>query len=229
MRFVGSGRGFKLIDLNSPHVDMDLMHEQQALEGPSHLRGKRVLALNADYQPLSYRPLSTLPWTKTMFLLVKSEQRVKNGLAPVIVPVDHYEGLVVRSGSREIPLPSVIAYTKMVRKSQRAVLNRFNLYLRDGYTCQYTGKQYPVNELTLDHVIPKSRGGGSTWENLVTCHRWVNHKKSDKTPKEAGLTLIRKPVAPSAWELHELGKNHPVPFDHHSWQDYVYWNVALKR
>ena len=79
-------------------------------------------------------------------------------------------------------------------------LSRRNIYLRDNHTCQYCGARPGVKELNLDHVIPRSRGGGSTWENLVTSCRPCNHKKGRYTPEEANMPLTKKPRRPG-WTL----------------------------
>jgi 5-methylcytosine-specific restriction endonuclease McrA len=74
--------------------------------------------------------------------------------------------------------------------------SRENVFIRDHYTCQYTGKRCKVEDLTLDHVIPRERGGRTSWENIVTCRRDINSRKANRLPHEAGLTLIRKPSPP---------------------------------
>ncbi len=93
--------------------------------------------------------------------------------------------------------PSIIILKSYIRK--KPLLPRFNfrgVFRRDFYTCQYTGRILPPSQLTVDHVIPKSRGGKSTWENCVTASLEVNAAKSNKTPEEAGLKLLCKPMAP---------------------------------
>ena len=74
--------------------------------------------------------------------------------------------------------------------------NRENVFIRDNYTCQYTGKRCKPSDLTMDHVIPRDRGGRTSWENIVTCRRDINSLKANRLPYEAGLKLIRKPVPP---------------------------------
>lgn len=208
-------------------LDLDDLHESQAAAGPSWLHNKRVLLLNADFAPLSYKPLSTIPWTKAFFWLVKGWSRIEDGGDPIITVVEEYDE-VIHTGQQEFPVPSVVALTKMAPLPEKAAFTRNNIYLRDDYTCQFTGVRYPASELTLDHVYPASRGGKSTWTNLVTCHKDINFKKADRTPKEAGLRLIKQPHAPSAWELRERGRYYPSPFGHESWGDYVYWHVHLE-
>jgi hypothetical protein len=93
--------------------------------------------------------------------------------------------------------PAIIVLKRYVRK--KPLLPRFNfrgVFRRDLFSCQYTGEILPPSQLTVDHVIPKSRGGKSTWENCVTASLAINTAKANRTPEEAGLTLLRKPTAP---------------------------------
>lgn len=93
--------------------------------------------------------------------------------------------------------PSVIVLKNYIRK-KRIGLNptRKNIYWRDKYTCQYCANKFTYKKLTLDHVIPKSRGGGKGWLNLVTACDCCNQKKANKTPSEAGMELITIPYIP---------------------------------
>jgi len=204
------------------------MFEGISIGGPKNLKHKRVLQLNADYSPLSYRPLSTISWEEAMFLLAKGWDRVASGGDPIITVVEEYEDTWVHSAHNTYKLPSVVALNKMVPLPDYAALSRNNIYLRDGYTCQYTGIKYPANELTLDHIKPRSRGGKSTWLNLVTCSKDVNFRKADKSLKESGLRLIREPYIPTSWELREQGRKYPSALLHESWENYVFYNVKLQ-
>lgn len=94
-------------------------------------------------------------------------------------------------------IPEVIVlnkYNKIPRTSIK--LTRKNLMIRDNFTDQYTGEKLDPRDATIDHVIPRSRGGKNTWDNVVLCHQKVNEKKGDKTPEEAGYILLKKPVRP---------------------------------
>ena len=106
----------------------------------------------------------------------------------------------------------------------RVPLSRRNIYLRDRNICQYCGKKFPSSELSLDHVIPRSRGGGDTWENLVCACTSCNSKKADKMPAEARMKLIRQPKAlKTPAQL--------IKVQHASWAQFVdeaYWNVELR-
>jgi 5-methylcytosine-specific restriction endonuclease McrA len=103
----------------------------------------------------------------------------------------------IRTSKNKIRVPEIIVLSEYERFPQREVkLTRRNLLIRDNYTCQYTGKRISMDNGTIDHVIPRSRGGTSTWENLVMSCLEVNSKKADRTPDEAGLKLLKKPEKP---------------------------------
>jgi 5-methylcytosine-specific restriction endonuclease McrA len=125
-----------------------------------------------------------------------------------------------------IAVPQVIRLMKFGRmQPQRVRFNRRNIYGRDNNTCQYCGKRFTTQDLNLDHVIPRSRGGQSTWENIVCSCIPCNTRKADRTPQEAGMRLVREP------------RRLAVPFDtkavrHKSWEHFVdsaYWTVELQK
>jgi len=93
--------------------------------------------------------------------------------------------------------PAVIVLNKYVRKFQFTLsCNRKNVFWRDGYQCQYCTKQFRYSDLTMDHVLPKSKGGPKVWDNIVTSCKDCNGKKKNKTPKEASMPLLKRPFAP---------------------------------
>src|SRR5829696_5827060 len=103
----------------------------------------------------------------------------------------------VRTVNSEIQVPRVIRLVSYDRLPKQTVkFNRRNIFARDNNQCQYCGKKFPTSELSLDHVQPRSQGGGSTWENIVCACVACNVKKGGRTPKEAGMALIRKPEKP---------------------------------
>ena len=107
--------------------------------------------------------------------------------------------------------PSVIVLTSYIRKKDLLVKpSRKNIYWRDKYTCQYCAKKYWMKDLSLDHVIPKSRGGGKDWLNLVTSCHGCNQKKGNKTPSEAGMKLIKVPYIPKM-SIMDVYQNQKIP------------------
>ena len=99
-----------------------------------------------------------------------------------------------------MPMPSVIRLIEYIHiPFERKSLSRKNILLRDHNTCQYCGRIFPPQDLTLDHIAPRSRGGDSAWENLVTCCRSCNNRKGDRSPEAAGMRLLKRP---QAYNLH---------------------------
>jgi len=181
------------------------------------LREYPALVLNADFRPLSYFPLSIWPW----------QEAVKAALLGRVNTVAVYDRMV-RSPTTRIALPSVISLKEYVRPAKRPAFTRFNVFLRDRFCCQYCDKRFVANDLTFDHVVPRSRGGRTTWENVVTACSVHNMQKGSRTPQEAGLRLRRRPRAPSNWELQDHGRAFPPNYLHQSWNDYLYWDVELE-
>jgi 5-methylcytosine-specific restriction endonuclease McrA len=176
--------------------------------------GWPALVLNADYRPLSYYPLSLWPWQeviKAVFL-----DRVD-----VVQCYDH----VVRSPSFEMQVPSVVALKAYVAQDRAPAFTRFNLFLRDSFACQYCGSG---EDLTFDHINPRSKGGRTTWENIVTACAPCNLQKGGRTPREAGMSIHRAAHRPSMFELQQHGRRFPPNHLHESWLDYLYWDIELE-
>jgi 5-methylcytosine-specific restriction endonuclease McrA len=135
-------------------------------------------------------------------------------------------GKEIHSVSFTIRLPSVVRLLRMVKRPKSPIkFSRQNIYARDRYRCQYCGDQYPSEELTYDHVHPRSRGGKTEWKNIVTCCVNCNRKKGGRTPAEASMKLIRRPTRPSWVPALKISIGfRRVP---ESWRDYLYWNVEL--
>jgi 5-methylcytosine-specific restriction endonuclease McrA len=132
-----------------------------------------------------YRPISFISFRRMIKLIVCNKAEVISTWPSI----NYYN---------KTEYPAIIRLKNYIRK--HPIIPRFNyrgVFRRDAFTCCYTGKILPPSQLTVDHVIPKSRGGQSSWENCVTASLEVNSKKGSKTPEEAGLTLLKKPTAPA--------------------------------
>lgn len=176
-----------------------------------------ALVLNADYRPLRYFPLSLAPWqdaVRAVFL-----DRVN-----IVAEYDRE----VRSPSFSMRLPSVIALKRYVAGKRRPAFTRFNLFLRDRFSCQYCGARKVVSELTFDHVRPRSRGGRTTWENVVAACAACNFAKGDRLPEETGMRLVRTPTVPTSRSLQGGAPAFPPNYLHESWHDYLYWDTELE-
>ncbi len=175
-----------------------------------------ALVLNADFRPLSYFPLSLWSWqdaVKAVFL-----DRVN-----ILAEYDR----VVRSPTHEMRLPSVISLKEYIPSARRPAFTRFNVFLRDGFTCQYCGCRFPTHELTFDHVVPRSRGGKTTWSNVVTACSECNLRKGNRMPHHSGMRPLVQPEQPSTHKLQENGRAFPPNFLHQSWRDFLYWDTEL--
>jgi 5-methylcytosine-specific restriction endonuclease McrA len=175
-----------------------------------------ALVLNADYRPLSYFPLSLWSW----------QDAVKAIFRDSVIVISEYER-VVRSPTHEIHLPSVLALKEFIPAVRKPAFTRFNLFLRDGFICQYCYGSFKASELTFDHLIPRSRGGKTSWGNIVTACQACNIQKGNRMPGECGMHPFKEPRQPSIFELQENGRKFPPNFLHESWGDFLYWDTEL--
>lgn len=161
----------------------------------------RVLILNQDYQPLS---VCNVKKSMLLLFLGKAEMLHDNPRRKV------------HTIYTEFDYPSVIRLKSYARTPYRnIVLSRKNIMKRDGHHCQYCGS---TNDLTIDHIIPKSRGGNDTWENLVTACTRCNHRKGNHTPREASMTLSREPYRPN----HIIFLRSTIGHVEDHWKPYLY-------
>jgi 5-methylcytosine-specific restriction endonuclease McrA len=111
-----------------------------------------------------------------------------------------------------------------VKPTRSPAFTRFNVFLRDRFQCQYCSDR---DDLTFDHLIPRSRGGQTTWENVVTACSPCNLRKGGKTPAMARMYPSQKPFRPTVADLHNNGRQFPPNYLHDSWMDYLYWDTEL--
>ena len=180
------------------------------------LQDSPALALNADFRPLSYFPLSLWHWQETV-------KAVFLGRVNIVSEYDLY----VRSPSLRMRLPSVIALKAYVPPTRRPAFTRFNVFLRDMFTCQYCVVSLPSHDLTFDHILPRSRGGRTTWDNVVTACTDCNLRKGNRSLKDSRMRVRRLPAQPSIWELQDNGRAFPPNHLHESWRDFLYWDAEL--
>ncbi len=178
--------------------------------------GLQTLVLNADYRPLSYHPLSLWSWKDAVSALLLERVNL----------VEIYDK-VVHSPSLDIHVPSVVALKRYVTFNGRPAFTRYNIYLRDGFCCQYCGDRFSTRELTFDHVMPRSRGGLTEWSNVVAACSPCNLRKANRTPEEADMPLIQDALEPSIRHLNQVARHIAAANVHHTWQDYLYWDSEL--
>jgi len=165
-----------------------------------------TLVLNADGQPISMLPPSTVEWKEAITYLWLDKVNV----------LAWYDDWVVSSAAWETKVPAVIMLKTMARHARRPRFSKYNVQLRDLFTCQYCSVSFEPNILTLDHVLPISKGGKTSWTNIVCACQSCNNRKSDKL----NITPIRTPYIPDYWDL--VGKRKTLGFTikHPSWQSF---------
>lgn len=182
-----------------------------------HLSQYPALLLNADFQPVSLHPLSTMNWQDAIKAVFQEKVNV----------VEEYD-YEVRSGHASWRLPSVVVLKEYIRRDVVPTFNRYNIYLRDDFTCQYCGTEKDTRNLTFDHVLPRSKGGKTSWLNVVAACSPCNFRKGDKTLQRSGLRLMCTPREPTVWELYIKSKRLPHDHLHETWRDYLYWDSELE-
>ncbi len=162
-----------------------------------------VLVLNQSYEPLNICRVR-----RAVVLLYQSKaEMLENGSG------------FIHSANGEFPVPSVIRLAIMIKRPYRSErkLTRLEVFRRDQHTCQYCGKE--TRQLTLDHIIPRYRGGEHTWENVVSACVPCNRRKAGRTPQEAGMRLIRQPSHPHDNGLFFIPAHYP--HIRSEWQKYL--------
>lgn len=177
----------------------------------SGLMDKPVLVLNATYEPIQIAAARD-----AVKLLVKRDREGNLIAVSVVDNQDHQ----IHAG---MYLPSVVRLCRFrkvpfIRTKPKAR----NIFLRDGYQCQYCGGYFKARDLTLDHVLPRSRGGDDTWDNLVSCCGPCNHRKADRTPQEAGMTLLRIPRVSTIHTSRHLMRLQAAHLP--EWRKYLYYD-----
>jgi 5-methylcytosine-specific restriction endonuclease McrA len=162
-----------------------------------------------------YEPLQVIGWQRAITLLALDKVDV----------VEEYDA-EIRAVSLVVPVPAVVRLRKAFRRFAKPVkFSRVNIYARDGYRCQYCGQTCTISELTYDHVVPRSRGGRTCWENIVSACYACNRRKANRTPAEAGMKLLSVPARPTWMPSVAIRvSTRSVP---DAWRDYVYWTGAI--
>jgi 5-methylcytosine-specific restriction endonuclease McrA len=167
-----------------------------------------TLLLNSDAQPVSWLPLSTLTWQEAVKYMVLEKARV----------LSWHDGWIIHSSNWETPVPAVMMLTEYTKPKMTIRYSKGNVFLRDNYICAYCGKFLDKNHCTLDHVIPVSHGGKTTFENTVTSCGPCNASKGNNKK----IVPKYKPKRPDYWELVGKRKKMPIVVKHPSWLDYLH-------
>lgn len=165
-----------------------------------------TLILNKDASPISVLPLSAVKW----------QDAIKYMWLERVTVLDWYDDWVVSSPSWETRVPAVIMVKDYVKSHKYPRFSKFNVTLRDRFKCQYCTTDVSTNTVTMDHVLPVSKGGKTNWENIVASCMKCNTTKGDKLTKP-----IREPYRPTYYELVNIRKQLPFDIRHPSWNNYI--------
>lgn len=171
----------------------------------------RTLVLDQGYQP--HRVVS---WQRAITMLF-------DGKAEVIEEYDHD----VRSVTFTIKMPAVVRLLRAVRRQRGVKFSRINVATRDDFRCQYCGTKAPLGKLTYDHVVPRSQGGRTCWQNIVMACYACNGRKAHRTPAQAGMRLAKEPVRPT-WLPVVAFRVDPTCSIPEAWTNWIYWHGALE-
>jgi 5-methylcytosine-specific restriction endonuclease McrA len=171
---------------------------------------ERTLLLNQGYEPIS-----VISWRRAICLMTLGKVEV----------VETYDR-DIRSVRLVFKMPAVVRLLRAVGRFRTQVkFSRQNVLARDRWTCQYCGARPRTQELTYDHVVPRSRGGKTAWENIVTACVDCNTRKANRTPTQAGMRLRKTPVRPTWVPVFTIEISRTTVPD--AWRDYCYWTARL--
>ena len=187
----------------------------------------RALVLNADYLPIATYPLSLIPAQEAISAVWRDRATV----------VEEWDA-VFRSPSREVRVPKVLALRHYAHIEATPKFCRRSIFLRDSFCCQFCGDQFPTDELTFDHLIPKSAGGQTTWSNILTACIECNGRKRASMPNFSGrrgrvgvggdMRPLKLPRQPTSAELLRAGLKFLDPVVRESYASWLYWGAELQ-
>lgn len=172
-----------------------------------------ALLLNADYRPVGVYPLKTLHWQESLRAMMANRVDV----------VEEHPYEARSAGGRGFMLPSVVALRRFRPMDRHVAFTRLGVYLRDRFRCGYCGGKFGMRDLTFDHVVPYSKGGKTSWTNIVTACNPCNLAKGDKSPERAGMTLRCELYRPTKGRLNDIARDFPPPLAklHRAWLPYL--------
>ena len=165
------------------------------------------LLLNADAQPVSFLPLSTITWQDAIRYMVLEKAAV----------LEWHDNWIVHSSNWSTPVPAVLMLHDYMKSKTTVRFSKQNIFLRDNWTCQYCGDELTTKTATMDHVLPISKGGKTNFENIVAACPKCNAGKGNNHK----IVPKHKPYKPDYWELVQKRKKYPFHVSHKVWQPYL--------
>jgi len=173
-----------------------------------------TLVLNADANPVSVVPLSTVHWQDAVRIIYLGRATV----------LSEYNKWVIRSPSIQMRMPSVIMLKAFQKHNGKVEFSRYNVILRDKYICQYCHNKFDFSDLTFDHVVPSRDGGKTNWDNIVSACSPCNQVKAH----HRHMKPLNNPYRPTYWELANNRKKIPIVVPHQSWKDFISWESEIE-
>ena len=166
---------------------------------------------------VGYQPHRIVGWQRAVMMLFDGKAEV----------VEEYDEEVYRSTTLVIKMPAVVRLINTLRRKKGVKFSRINVATRDKFRCQYCGHKKPLSKLTYDHVVPRSQGGQTRWENIVMACRPCNGHKANRTPGQAGMKLLSQPVRPKTLPIvaFRMDRVDSLP---DAWASWVYWQGQLE-
>lgn len=182
----------------------------------------RTLVLDQGYQP--HRIVS---WQRAVALLFQEKVELVEAYDELLMTPEQAAKAREYGWTFAIHVPAVVRLINRVRRKKAVRFSRINVLTRDDWSCQYCGTRLPSKKLNYDHVLPRSRGGKTVWENIVSCCYPCNAKKDNRTPEEARMNLRKHPYKPRSLPVvaFHLDAADTVP---EAWRSYIYWHGELE-
>ena len=165
---------------------------------------------------MGYQPHRVVTWQRAVTMLFQQKVEI----------VEEYDEEIYQSVTFTMKMPAVVRLLNKVRRKKAVRFSRMNVLTRDDWTCQYCGKRLPTRKLNYDHVTPRSQGGKTVWENIVTSCYPCNSKKRDLTPAQAGMKLLKTPIKPRSLPVvaFHFDRKDTIP---DAWASWIYWHGKI--
>ena len=174
-----------------------------------------------------YQPHGIVSWQDAVGLLFQEKARLVESYEEPLMSDEQALTAEANGWTILIKVPAVVQLVGRIRRKKSVKFSRINVLTRDNFCCQYCGKKLPTRKLNYDHVTPRSRGGRTVWENIVSCCYPCNARKDNRTPREAGMRLRKQPVKPKSLPIvaYHIAASDSIP---DAWRSHVYWHSELE-
>jgi len=174
-----------------------------------------------------YQPHRVVNWQKAVSLLFQDKVELVETYDELLMTPEQAIKARENGWTFAIKMPAVVRLLSRVRRKKAVRFSRINVLTRDNWSCQYCGVKLPSRKLNYDHVVPRSRGGRTVWENIVSCCYPCNAKKDNRTPDEAGMHLRKQPYKPHSLPVvaFHLDITDSIP---EQWRSFLYWHGELE-